>query len=125
IMNFVNAYVYIDVVYPNLYVRDDMIMVDFIGDVENIRLPEMTPQETVQLAKERASAKLQGIEVNGGDYLRYLIPDGDPLLNVYFGYELVNPSDSEYLNMDDYQILVLPVSTQKIVQIRLNLEYYD
>jgi uncharacterized repeat protein (TIGR02543 family) len=125
IMDYVDAYVYIDVCYPNLFVRNDMIMVEFIGDESNIRLPEMTPQELLQLTKERAIAKLLDITATGGDYLRYLVPDHDPLFSVYFSYELVNPLNSNLINMDDYGMQVMPVSTETVTEVRLNLEYYD
>ena len=125
IMAYVDAYVYIDVCYPNLFVRNDMIMVEFIGDESNIRLPEMTPQELLQLTKQRAIAKLLDVTATGGDYLRYIVPDNDPLFSVYFSYELVTPLNSDLINMDDYGMQVMPVSTETNVEVRLNLEYYD
>jgi uncharacterized repeat protein (TIGR02543 family) len=121
-MEYVDDYVYINVLFPNQKVLADYLLVDFIGNDQDIWIPEWTQAEKVNITKEKLVARLDGNEYTSGDYIQFMTMDS--VQATWIEYSLVNPLQEGIL-LDTWDSMALLVDERTAVQLLATISHYD
>ena len=122
IMEYLNDYVYINVLFPNEIVLGNYILVDFVGTENDIWIPEHTVQERLQITKDKVVDKYDGASYQSGEYIDFMTMDS--VQWTLITYELVNPTQRGLL-LDSSDSLALIVHEATPVEIIATVTYYD
>ncbi len=101
LFDFVGEYVDVLCMVPMEYYRGEYLILDSIGTYDEVILPTETAENHVAIAKEKLLDQFVDFDIFAGDSLG-ILPDYDNNHNVGITYELVNGSDSVYVDIDGF-----------------------
>ena len=119
-MRLIGEFISINVLFPNDHVLIDYLLVDFIGTLDDISVPDWTPLELVELIKDKVYAYNHGQIYKSGEDLDWLFYD--QMHDSMIDYEFVDPLETA-INFDQMQAGI--VSETRTVEIRATVQVYD
>ncbi|MFA7106670.1 MAG: hypothetical protein WC154_05165, partial [Candidatus Izemoplasmatales bacterium] len=110
--------VVVDVLLSMTYYRNEYMITDIFSS-EDVYLPELTPQENLDIVKAKISNYFEFI-VYSGDSLEDYLSGFDQNHSVIYDFGLVNEADSVYFDVDSY--VFNKVDQDMVIPIRINLQ---
>lgn len=105
-------------------VLDTYFVLDFRGYEEDIIIEYADPLQALDNAIYRLQYNFGDLNLKSGDYLFEYLPSYDQVYEIYFEYLLKNPSDSSFINLDNYGIIG-PVGEERDFVIETIVGIYD
>lgn len=99
LFDFVGENVYLNIMLPMAYVRNDIMLVDSIGDYSDLWLPTLTPAVAVETTKAFLESH-STIDISAGDSLEDVLMMGDYFRANSIAYTLVDEADAIYVDID-------------------------
>lgn len=121
-MEYVDDYVYLNVLFPNQKVLTDYILVDFVGTDLDIWIPEWTQAEKVDITKDKLVSRFDGNEYTSGDYIELMAMDS--VQSTWIEYSFVNPSQVGIL-LESFDSMALLVDERTSVELLATISHYD
>jgi uncharacterized repeat protein (TIGR02543 family) len=97
---YVDFYIYLDAYLPlGKYVRGDYMVIDSGSSFDEISVAELSSQDSVDEIIILANQYLGDYQITSGQYLDF--PSADPYYGTTIDYELVDPNDYIYVDLDN------------------------
>ena len=95
---------------------------DFLGDSNDIILPEWSLAERFEIVSEKIKDNFDGKTFNGGVYLN--LPDYDSIHGVQISYEKTNPTDIG-VYLDNYRYFTQLVDIETTINITPTMQIFN
>lgn len=119
---YLGDYIYISLFYPNITTLYDQVLMDFLGDENDVVLPEWTLSERFDIVSEKIKANFDGKSFDGGVYLN--LPDYDQIHGIQLSYEKTNPTDLG-VYLDNYRYFTQMVEVETTINITTTMSIYN
>lgn len=119
---YLDDYVYVNVLFPNQKVLADYLLVDFVGSDQDIWIPNLTQTEKINITKDKVILRMDGNEYTTGEDIELMTADS--VQHTWIEYSLVNPSQVGIL-LDTWDSKALLVDERTAVQLVATVYHYD
>ena len=119
---YLGDYIYIKLFYPNITTLYDQVLMDFLGDQDDIILPEWSLTERFEIVSEKIKDNFDGKTFDGGVYLN--LPDYDSIHGAQISYVKTNPIDSG-VYLDNYRYFTQLVDIESTINITATMKIFN